>query len=210
VAHLQEIEQVSYPPAPWHFTGQAWIGLFRSAVSRPLPDGLKHILDPHLFIVSVVRYLDGTLRYDELFFSTPAWFGIRPGLHVDEIWVDNRSSLWGGRRIWGLPKKLAHFTWDDSTLSVADDLGPIAKIALDLHPAHFPWLWVTSPAFGHREHSWFYFWSSIWGRFDLSAMQIDTWSDRYPRLACKKPIFSFGAKPFRIRISAPSLVTTEG
>lgn len=205
---MYSVEQTPYPPAPWQCTGPMWFGLFRSSLPRILPNGLKPILDPHLFLVAIVRYLEGTLCYDELFFSTPAWFGMYPGLHVDEIWVDSRTSLWGGRRIWGLPKKLAQFTWQDSTLVVNDHLGLIGKIALNQHPGRLPWLWVTAPIFGYQDHHWLSFWPRIWGWFDVSAMQILAWSNRYPALASEKSIVGLRGKHFHITTPAPKIVTT--
>ena len=207
---LQDVEPAPYPPAPWQFTGQMWTGLFRSSAPRPLPAGLKHVLDPHLFLVAVVRYLDGPLHYDELFFATPAWLGMRPGIHVDEMWVDSVSSLWGGRRIWGLPKNVAQFSWQGSTLSVSDSIGQIAKIELNLDPSSLPWLWFSPPEFGYRDQTWLYFWSSIWGRLDLAPMKIIEWSDRYPLLAREKSILSVGAKPFRMNIPAPAVIQPSG
>ena len=132
MSHLQDVEEVPYPPAPWKCSGQMWTGIFKSDIPRTLPGGFKHFLDPHLFIVSLIRYLDGTLRYDELLFSTLARLGPRPGIHVDDIWVNERASLWGGCRIWGLPKNLAEFGWDGSTVQITDEHGLIAKISVDM------------------------------------------------------------------------------
>jgi hypothetical protein len=60
MSHLQEIEEVPYPPAPWKCSGQMWSGFFKSETSRELPKDFKHILDPHTFIVTVIRYMEGT------------------------------------------------------------------------------------------------------------------------------------------------------
>lgn len=209
MGHLQDVDEVPYPPAPWDFTGQMWTGLFRSTIPRPLPDELKHLLDPHLFIVGVVRYLDGTLRYDELLFGTLAWLGARPGIHIDNMWVNDQTSLWGGRKIWGLPKNLANFTWDGPTVQVSDEQGLIAKISVDLRPARLPWMLIKPPEFGRLDSFWVYFAASIWARLDNTRMQIVEWPGRYAALQNDKSILSFGAKPFKMKISSPKILETK-
>lgn len=131
MSHLQEIEEVPYPSAPWKCAGQMWSGFFKSETPRELPVDFKHILDSHTFIITVIRYMEGTLCYDELLFSTPAWLETRPGMYVNDIWVNDRVSVWGGRRIWGLPKNLADFNWSESGVHITDDHGLIANISMD-------------------------------------------------------------------------------
>ncbi len=193
---LQDVEEVPYPPAPWKCSGQMWTGLFKSNIPRQLPGELKHLLDPHLFIVSLIRYLDGTLRYDEILFGTLARQGHRLGIYVDDIWVNDLASLWGGRRIWGLPKNLADFAWDGSTVRMSDEQGLIAKISVDLRPARLPWMWVPAPGFGHLNQSLLYYLGGMCARLGASGMQIIEWPARFPAMQNSKPMISFGARPF--------------
>jgi hypothetical protein len=180
MSHLQEIEEVPYPPAPWKCSGQMWSGFFKSEVPRELPGDFKHILDPHIFIVTMIRYLEGTLRYDELLFSTPARLGARPGMYVNDIWVDDRASVWGGRRIWGLPKNLANFNWKDSGVEITDDHGLITKITVDGRPTRSPLIWLPIPAFGYLDQGWTYYIGSLWGHFGKTGMQISECSVLLP------------------------------
>jgi hypothetical protein len=187
-----------------------WTGLFKSKIHRPLPDGLKHLLDPHFFIVSVIRYLEGTLRYDEILFGTLARLGARPGIHVDDIWVNDLASLWGGRRIWGLPKNLADFAWQDSTVTISGTKGLITKISVDMRPARLPWMWMLAPGFGHLDGSLIHFVGKLWARLDAGGMQIIQWPARFPALESNKPVLSFGAKPFRdMQVLLPKTLNTE-
>ena len=203
MSHLQNVEEVPYPPAPWKCSGQMWTGIFKSHVARQLPGELKHLLDPHLFVVSLIRYLDGTLRYDELLFGTPARLGLRLGIHVDDIWVNDRASLWGGRRIWGLPKNLADFNWDVSTVQITDEHGLIAKIFVDIFPARLPFIWMPAPGFGRLDERWTYYVGSLWARLGKAGMQILEWPARFAVLQNNKPTLSFGAKPF-VEMQVPS------
>jgi len=206
---LQNLEEIPYPPAPWNFTGQMWMGMFRSATPKELPGELKHLLDPHVFVVSLIRYLNGTLRYDELAFGSFVRLGVLPGLYVDHMWVDNQASLWGGRRIWGLPKNLANFVWDGSTVRVADEQGLIAHISVDLRPARLPLVWTFLPAFGRLEQSWAYFFEIIGARLGNAGMQVLEWPARFPPLQSNKPSVSFAVKPFEIEVRPPKILRAK-
>jgi Acetoacetate decarboxylase (ADC) len=208
MSHLQEIEEVPYPPAPWKCSGQMWTGIFKSHVPRPLPGEFKHLLAPHLFVVSLIRYLDGTLRYDELLFSTPARLGARLGTYVTDIWVNDLASLWGGRRIWGLPKNLANFNWDGSIVQITDDHGLIAKISVDMRPARLPLIWMPAPGFGRLGQAWTYYVGSLWAHLGKAGMQIVEWPARFAALQNNKPTFSFGAKPFvEMQVPSPKILS---
>jgi hypothetical protein len=95
-----------------------------------------------------VRYLDGVLRYDELVFGTPIWYRGHAGIWVDRIWVDSVPSLWGGRRLWGVPKQLARFAWQGDTVAVMDGGGHIVTLSLDRRPARLPECPLVAPGFG--------------------------------------------------------------
>jgi hypothetical protein len=203
---LQDVKEVPYPPPPWKCSGQMWTGVFKSTVSRGLPAGFKHVLDPHLFIISLIRYLDGTLRYDELIFGTLAMRGIRYGIHVDEIWVDDPASIWGGRRIWGLPKNPATFHWNDGSVQITDSHGLIAAVSVDAASARSPWIWLPSPGFGWLNDSWVYYIGSLWARPGKTNMQITQWPERYAPLQSSVPLASFGGKPFEMSVPPPKVL----
>jgi hypothetical protein len=211
MSHLQEIEEVPYPAAPWKCSGQMWSGLFKSAALRALPEEFKHVLDPRLFIVSLIRYLDGTLRYDELIFSTPARLGTRVGMYVSDIWVNDRASLWGGRRIWGLPKNLADFHWNESTVQITDDHGLIAEICVEERPVRSPLLWTPVPGFGHLDHGWTYYIGSLWANFGRTDMKILKWStSRFDGLQSNAPKLSIAAKPFvEMKVPEPKILESK-
>ncbi len=124
--------ETPFPPAPWRARTQCWVGLFRSDRAATLPTGLHPLLGAKLRVVALVRYLPGsTLVYDELIIATPALLGARPGLAIEYIWVDSLAALWGGRRLWGLPKELADFAWDERSVRVSDATGPLMTLELD-------------------------------------------------------------------------------
>ncbi len=206
-SRLQPVEEIPYPAAPWDMKGQLWMSAFKSDAPVQLPTGLKHFLDPKTIIVTLVRYLEGTLPYDELIVGTPARLGARVGIYVDYIWVNSLASVWGGRRIWGVPKNLAEFTWGASTVRVSDEQGPIATITVDRTPGRSPWVWMPTPGIGQLENNqWAYTVGQLWVRLDGKAMQIEGWSTRFGYQLDRKPTLSMGAKPFRMHIPAAKIL----
>ena len=206
-SRLQPVEEIPYPAAPWDMKGQLWMSAFKSDAPVQLPPGLKHFLDPKTIVVTVVRYLEGTLCYDELIVGTPARLGARVGVYVDYIWVNSLASVWGGRRIWGLPKNLAEFAWDDSTVRISDEQGPIATITVDMTLGYSPWVWMPTPGIGQLENNqWAYTIGQMWARLGGRAMHIEEWSTRFAYRLAPKPAFSLGAKSFRMRVPAAKIL----
>lgn len=208
-SRLQKLDEIPYPPPPWKMKGQLWMGSFKSDLPVQLPASLNHFLDPNTLIVTIVRYQEGTLQYDELVFGTLVRLGARIGIYVDYIWVTSLASVWGGRRIWGLPKNMAEFTWQDSTVRVSDDQGHIATISVDTSPASLlsTWLPIPMPGVGQLEnHQWVFTVGQLWGRFGAANMQIQEWPTRFGYRPEKQPTFGFGVKPFRMQVPAAKIL----
>ncbi len=192
-----------YPPAPWRLRGGAWLGLFAADPPVTLPYGLQHVLPSRSAVVALLRYLQGTLQYDELMIGSLVRHGLRAGLHVDHIWVDDAQSLQGGRQIWGLPKELATFTWAGSTVQVADSAGPIVTLSVDPRTALLPRLPLALPFFGYRDNRWVYAIGSGSARLGRAGMRLSNWSDRFPYRVGPTPLLSIAMKPFCLSVPAP-------
>ena len=199
---LQELEETPYPPAPWRAKGQIWMGAFEVESPLPLPAGLRPVLSPKWISVLVVRYLEGTLKYDELAICSLARRGLRFGAYVHHIWVDSVPSLWGGRRIWGLPKELATFAWDGDTVRVTDNEGPIATITVNRRTGQLPPLGLFSPGFGVLDGRLVQASAFLKGPVGRSGMRVEEWSSRFPYRAMGTPRFSFSINPMAITVNA--------
>ncbi|MEH2081290.1 MAG: acetoacetate decarboxylase family protein [Nostoc sp.] len=109
-----------YPQAPWTLQGYAIQTLHLLNI-----DQVRPLIPLELEIVSVwpgktlgsvylSNYGSGSvLEYSELII-VPALINYQRkiGAWISHIYVDNADSVAGGREIWGLPKKLAKFTWE--------------------------------------------------------------------------------------------------
>jgi hypothetical protein len=205
-----KLPEIPYPPAPWRSTGQLWMGIFPTDTDVPLPPGLTHVLNPRRVAVMLVRYLEGTLQYDELVIGVLARRGLRFGIWVDYIWVDSLESVWGGRRIWGLPKDMAEFTWTENQVEVSDRHGAIMTLSVAMNPSKWPALWMPAPGFGRLEQQWLYTTAGVWVHPGNTEMHIKDWSSRFAyRPEKSTPSLSFSAKPFRMNVPAPAILPAK-
>ncbi len=196
---------VPFPAAPWHARGRCWVGIFRADRPATLPPPLKPLLDARWRAVALVRYEAGsTLGYDELLMGPLARHGLRCGIYVEHIYVDSVPSLWGGRTIWGLPKWLATFTWQDGHCRIADEAGTITTLRVDTGSAKLPiYTPFVAPAFGLLEGRPAQLVAPMLARPGRSGMQVEEWSPRFAYRLPARPFLSVAAKPFRARFPAP-------
>jgi hypothetical protein len=106
---------VSYPPEPWHLGGVLHASVWRLPVAE-LPATFPPGVRPSLWfgratlVTAWVIYEPGSvLDYHELMAVVRVRLKGRTLNTVTHIWVDNVSSLTGGRELWGIPKELAMF-----------------------------------------------------------------------------------------------------
>ncbi len=200
--------EVAYPPAPWHANAQLWLGLFRSDVPVTLPAGVAPLLGRRGRVVALVRYLEGsTLCYDELLIGIPARVGLHPGVYVEYLYVNSAASLWGGRRIWGLPKEPATFTWHDETCRVTTPDGALL-VALQLTSSGPmpPPLPAAVVGIGRTDESWAVLTAPLRARFSRASLRIMGWSPRYPFRLAARPRVAVAAAAARVTFPSPALI----
>jgi hypothetical protein len=201
-------ETVTPPPMPWTMRGRMYMGLFRFAETGPassLPGGLQPVLSGHRVLV-LVRYLEGTLRYDELVIARLARLGMTTSMFVDHIWVDSEESVSGGRRFWGLPKELAQFDWDGDRVHVHDVDGDIATLTVDQRPARLPKIPLVAAGFGVREDGRLLLAKSkLSVSVRRSSLRVESLDRRFGTLTSGVRM-GFDAAPFEMTIGAPRVL----
>ena len=207
---IKKPPDVAYPPVPWRFSGQLWMGVFRTEAEIPLPAGLHHVLSSRWLVVTLVRYLDGTLQYDEFAVGPLARRGAHIGIFVDRIWVNDVASLSGGRRIWGLPKQLADFGWDGDAVRITDEDGLVGVLRVARHATPLPVPWMPAPGFGRVDEQWAYTLATMRARLGRGGLRVREWSDRFPYRPGPNALASVAAKPFRMTVPPPRLLGAEG
>ncbi len=202
--------EVAHPPAPWRFSGQLWMGVFRTEAEISLPAELHHVLPPRWLVVMLVRYLSGTLRYDEFAVGPLARRGAHIGIFVDRIWVNDLASLHGGRQIWGLPKQLADFAWAGDSVRIADENGLVAELHVARHGTRLPLPWMLAPGLGRVDEQWAYTVMRMSARVGRAGLRVNEWSDRLPYRPAATPLVSFAANPFQLNVPPPRLLGDHG
>ncbi|WP_017656047.1 acetoacetate decarboxylase family protein [Fortiea contorta] len=110
-----------YPKTPWTLIGLAIQTLHLIDIDR-----VRHLIPAELNIIALwpgktlasvylSNYQSGSvLEYSELIVA-PAVVSYQGkiGGWISHIYVDNPDSVAGGREIWGLPKELADFAWEN-------------------------------------------------------------------------------------------------
>jgi hypothetical protein len=126
-----------WPAEPWNLCGRGWLTVWtapRSAISLPSPDVVPLSLFGRVVVVSAfVDYQPpGVLSYHELMAAVLVRRGVRPGLSILDIWVDDATSERGARAMWAIPKLPANFAFasepqlaatahDDDLIASADE-----------------------------------------------------------------------------------------
>lgn len=171
---------MTYPSAPWRMQGQGWLAMFKADQAIALPEPLKLIVPPTWMTMALLRYTAGTLQYDELILGRFARQGLKPGLHVDYIWVNDEQSLAGGRALWALPKQMAQFDWQPEQVRISDERGLIMTLAIPAprlfaFPSYLPF-----PAIGTYTTPHKLIVARLTARMAVSPLHLVEWSDRFP------------------------------
>lgn len=117
---------MNYPSPPWNLQGSAV-----QTVNLVDVETANLFIPPELTVVSVLpgktvggiylsKYESGSLlEYSELIVVPGLTrYKNQIGAWISHIYVDNHSSVAGGREIWGLPKEMAEFTWAKDRVAV--------------------------------------------------------------------------------------------
>ncbi|KOV78211.1 acetoacetate decarboxylase family protein [Nocardia sp. NRRL S-836] len=134
-----------FPPEPWDLRGRGWLTVWvapRSAFSPHSPGVVPLSVFGQVLVVSAfVDYRPpGLLSYHELMAAVVVRHGIRVGLSITDIWVDDTRSQRGARAMWGIPKELADFTLSAGPLAATARTGTVPIAAADEHPLRAPGL----------------------------------------------------------------------
>lgn len=108
---------VPYPQAPWNLHGHALLSAWRVPVAdlpKQAPGDARVVtLGRHAICTTVWTAYEpgGTLAYNELLFATAVRHAglLAPACTVGPIWVDDEAAAEGGRKLWGIPKRIGHF-----------------------------------------------------------------------------------------------------
>lgn len=199
--------EVPYPAQPWTMYGPVWITLLTAQTPLTLPTGLKPLLSAKKLAVLVAQYRAGTLVYNEFVICSTAHRGRRVGgLSIQYIWVDEPAALWGGRRNWGIPKRIAHFDWHGQQVTITDEDGELAAITLQPPTRTTPKVFVPLSGFGLLNNALMYIPAHVTARIGVGRLRVDRWAEHLPALVPQDSYPALRLNPCRMTVGRGRLL----
>ncbi|MBH8565447.1 acetoacetate decarboxylase family protein [Nostoc sp. CENA67] len=204
-----------YPSAPWTLQGYGiqTLHLVNIERSRPLiPAELKIFpVWPGKTLASVYLSYYGSgsvLEYSELIVA-PAVVSYRGkiGTWVSHIYVDHPDSVAGGREIWGLPKELAQFSWEEGK-RITVRQGNQKLCSLNYNEQSLAWRQRLSvSSFSAKNSDLVIFPSACESMLGLIGSQLEIPAESpFSGLGLGQPIFTIRYEQMKLWVDAPKVV----
>ena len=205
---------MTYPHPPWTLKGDAFVTLQLLDMARVRP-----LIPAELNIVSVLpgktiggvylsKYSSGSvLEYSELIIIAGVLsYEGKFGGWVSHIYVDNPDSVAGGRQVWGLPKELAQFSWEASSVTVSQSGNLLCKFNYQRQSFGLP-LKLSASAFSCKESNLLIFPAFVEANFGLvsSNLEIPPTSP-FAELNIGQPILTVHSDRLNLVVDAPTVV----
>ncbi len=205
-----------YPQAPWILKGYAVANLEFVDIEK-----VHSLIPKELNIVSLLPgktigcvylsyYSSGSvLEYSELIVA-PALVSYegKLGGWVSHIYVDSANSVAGGREIWGLPKELAEFTWENNErVTVQQGHKTLCSLSYQKQSMTLRPPQITISSFSTMGTDLLMFPAKFTSNLGLvgSKLEIPTESP-FAELALGKPFLTVGCQDLGLSIDAPEVV----
>ncbi|AFZ23321.1 acetoacetate decarboxylase [Cylindrospermum stagnale PCC 7417] len=204
-----------YPQTPWILQGYAiqTLHLVNIDQVRPLiPSELEIITvwpGKTLGDVYLSHYGSGSvLEYSELIVA-PAFVSYQGkiGAWISHIYVDNADSVAGGQEIWGLPKELAEFTWEQGE-RVTVRQGRQKLCSLNYHRQNLAWRQrLAISSFSAMGADLLIFSSEFESLLGLINSQLEVPAESaFSGIGLGQPFLSFRSEQMSLRVDAPKVV----
>ncbi len=204
-----------YPQAPWTLQGYAiqTLHLVNIDQVRPLIPLELEIISvwPGKTLASVYlsHYGSGSvLEYSELIIA-PAVVNYQSkiGGWVSHIYVDNADSVAGGREIWGLPKELAKFNWEQGK-HVTVHQGNQKLCSLNYNQQSLAWRqWLSASAFSAKGDNLLIFPAEVESVLGLISSKLEVPAESpFSEIGLGQPWLTVRCEQMSLRIDAPKVV----
>jgi hypothetical protein len=214
-----EIRKMSYPQAPWTLQGYALQTLQLLDIERVrslIPLELEIIPvwpDKTLGGVYLSYYGSGSvLEYSELIvIAALVGYKGKFGGWVSHIYVDNPDSIAGGREIWGLPKEMAEFTWENGervTVRQGNRLLCSLNYNRQSFPSAFGWRqWLGASSFSTLGSDLLVFPAELESRLGLVSSNLEVPAESpFASLSLGQPWLTIHCDQMCLVVSAPEVV----
>jgi acetoacetate decarboxylase len=210
---------MTYPATPWTLCGCAFISFYGLKISTVRP-----FIPPELEILSFFRHYtlggiyiasygtNSVLEYNELIIA-PACVRYQNhiGVWVSHIYVDNENSLRGGREIWGLPKEMANFAWQNGTIIISQQNHIICNFSSQSALLPLPTFWtpnLTLPCFSHLEGDWLSFQAKFRASIGIVVSKTEITSNSpFYHLKIDKSFLTLHLNNLELTVPSPQIIT---
>ncbi len=209
---------MTYPPAPWTLKGYA----FQTLQLVDIEQASKFI-PPELDIVSLLpgktlgsmyisSYESGSLlKYNELI-VIPGFVRYQGkfGGWISHIYVDNQDSLAGGREIWGLPKEMADFSWNNGSVKVSQNNNELCSLRYQKGLFNLSTWWkqkLSADSFGGLGSELLFFENQLKTQVALMQGKLEIPQESpFVSLSLDKPLFTFNLQQLELTVGVPKVV----
>ena len=204
---------MSYPSAPWILKGNAIQTLHLVNI-----DQVRPLVPPELSMISIwpgktlggvylSKYGSGSmLEYSELIVAPAVViYQGKIGVWVSHIYVDNPDSVAGGREIWGLPKELANFSWEEKRVTVRQD--DCLLCTLNYSPQGLGWRQrLGAASFSTMGTNLLRFNFQFETRLGLVDSKLEVAVDSpFAGIGLNRPFATVGCEQMTLRVDAPKI-----
>ncbi|HYW20405.1 MAG TPA: acetoacetate decarboxylase family protein [Nodularia sp. (in: cyanobacteria)] len=205
---------MSYPSAPWILKGDAIQTLHLVNIDR-----VRSLVPAKLNIISVwpgktlggvylSKYGSGSvLEYNELIVAPAVViYQGKIGVWVSHIYVDNLDSVAGGREIWGLPKELADFSWEEKGVTVRQ--GNVLLCTLNYDRQSVAWRQrLDAASFSIMATNLLRFDFGFEARLGLVGSKLEISAESpFAEIGLSQPFVTVGCEQMTLRVDAPKVV----
>ncbi|MDZ7957091.1 MAG: acetoacetate decarboxylase family protein [Aulosira sp. DedQUE10] len=206
---------MSYPQAPWILQGDAVQTLHLVNVEQ-----VRSLIPSELDIISVwpgktvasvyLSYYgsNSVLEYSELI-VVPAVVSYQGkiGGWVSHIYVDHVDSVAGGREIWGLPKELADFDWEQGK-RVTVRQGNHKLCTLNYTQQSLAWRqWLGASSFSGMGADLLIFPAELESRLGLISSQLEVLKESpFSGIGLGQPFLTTRYQELSLKVGAPEVV----
>ncbi|MBW4643893.1 MAG: acetoacetate decarboxylase family protein [Goleter apudmare HA4340-LM2] len=203
-----------FPQTPWTLQGHAILTLHLVDIDRVRPlipaklDVISVWPGKTLASVYLSDYQSGSvLEYSELIVA-PAVVSYQGkiGGWISHIYVDDADSVAGGREIWGLPKELAEFTWNESSVTVSQG----NRLLCRLNYNQQSWAWrqrLGAASFSAIGADLLLFPAEFESRLGLIGSQLEVpAASPFARICTGQPVFTVCCEDLSLKVGAPKVV----
>ncbi|BAY35024.1 hypothetical protein NIES2107_69350 (plasmid) [Nostoc carneum NIES-2107] len=205
---------MSYPQAPWMLQGDAVQSLHLVNVEQ-----VRSLVPLELDIISVwpgktvasvyLSYYgsNSVLEYSELI-VVPAIVSYQGkiGGWISHIYVDHVDSVAGGREIWGLPKELADFEWQENNVTVRQ--GKRKLCTLNYTQKSLAWRqWLGASSFSAMGADLLVFAAEMESRLGLINSKLEVPRESpFAGICLGQPFLTTSYQEMSLKVSAPEVV----